>query len=104
MRVKAKNRVLIAWVLFMTLMPFFVVKAIHHHEEISICHSDDAHSQNSCEKCPICHFTLSPFMRVESLDSQVIIPLFSYEQISYVNMLTYQLNSSHDLRAPPYLI
>ena len=33
MRVKAKSRIVVAWLLFMTLMPLFVVKAVHHHGE-----------------------------------------------------------------------
>ena len=28
MRVKAKSRIVVAWLLFMTLMPLFVVKAV----------------------------------------------------------------------------
>ena len=105
MRVKAKSRVIIAWVLFMALMPFFVVKAVHHHEEseIAVCHSEDGHSQNPCDQCPICDFTLSPFTQAESFHTQVIIPVFDYEPVCYVNMVSCQLIDSHDLRAPPYL-
>ena len=40
MRENAKGRIFIAWLLLMTLMPFFMVKTFHHHEE-------DAHQQNA---------------------------------------------------------
>lgn len=105
MRVKAKSRVIIAWLLFMTLMPFFVVKAIHHHEEceISVCHSESGHSQNPCDQCPVCNFTLSPFIQAESFHAQVIIPIFKFEPVWYVNMLSFQPVYSHKLRAPPFL-
>lgn len=105
MRVKTKGRIVIAWVLFMALMPFFVVKAIHHHKESEtvVCHSEDGHSENPCGQCLICHFTLSPFTQAKSFYTQVIIPAFNYEPVYYVNMIGYQLIHSHKLRAPPSL-
>lgn len=105
MGVKAKGRVVVAWLLLMTFVPFFVVKAIHHHEEseIAVCHSEDGHSHNPCDQCSICHFTLSPFTQAESFYTQVIIPVFNFEPICYVNMMSYRLTYSHKLRAPPFL-
>jgi hypothetical protein len=103
MKAKAKSRIVIAWLLFITLMPIFVVKAIHHHEEITVCHSDDGQSQHPCDQCPICHFTLSPFTQSESFQVQIIIPIFNCEPIAYVSMKSYQLIYSHNLRAPPSL-
>ena len=37
MRENAKGRIFIAWLLFMTLMPFFMVKTFHYHEEDAVC-------------------------------------------------------------------
>ncbi|WP_293667677.1 hypothetical protein [uncultured Parabacteroides sp.] len=104
MRVKAKGKVVIAWLLLMTFMPFFVVKAIHHHEEseIAVCHSEDGHSHSPCDQCSICHFTLSPFTQAESFYAQVIIPVFNLEPVCYVSMMSFQLTYSHKLRGPPF--
>lgn len=43
MKRKRKNRIIIAWVLLMTLMPISIVKATHHHdiEEVASSQSTD---------------------------------------------------------------
>lgn len=86
MKVRTKNRIAVAWLLLMTLMPVFVVKAMHHHEEIAVC-----------------HFTLSPFTQAESFHIQIIIPLFNYEPVAYMGMKGYQPVHPYNLRAPPSL-
>lgn len=105
MRIKAKKRILIAWLLFMALMPFFLVKAMHHHEEsdVSVCQSKGCSSQDVCEQCSICNFTLSPFTQVESFHFEVIIPVFNYEPVYQVKMMSYRLLLLSKLRAPPFL-
>ena len=41
-----KKRAVVAWVLILSLMPFFVVKAFHHHEEGHSC--GDHEEGHSC--------------------------------------------------------
>lgn len=105
MRITAKKRIIIAWLLFMVFMPFFLVKTIHQLEEsdASVCHSKGESSQNVCHQCPICKFTLSPFTQVESFYFEVIIPVFNYEPVYEVNMMSYRPILSSKLRAPPFL-
>ena len=103
MKVRTKNRIAVAWLLLMTVMPVFVVKAMHHHEEIAVCHSDNGHPQSPCNQCPVCHFTLSPFTQAESFHIQIIIPLFNYEPVAYMGMKGYQPVHPYNLRAPPSL-
>ena len=62
-----KNRIIIAWILLMVLMPISFVKATHFHEceETAVSHADDqehSHEGDGCDSCPICHFLLSPFL------------------------------------------
>ena len=107
MRVKAKGRIGIAWMLFMTLMPLFVVKTIHHHGKIEIaaCQSADGeHSHRSCDQCPVCQFTLSPFTQAEDFHAEVIIPVSDYEPVYLAQSMGYRLIHSHYLRAPPFLL
>lgn len=75
MRENAKGRIFIAWLLFMTLMPFFMVKTFHYHEEDAICHSDSGNSHDSSHQCPVCNFTLSPFTQVETLQLHIVLPV-----------------------------
>lgn len=106
MRVKAKSRIVIAWLLFMTLMPLFVVKAVHHHgeSETAACQSADGeHSHNPCGQCPVCQFTLSPFTQAEAFHAEVIIPVSDYEVVYRVQSISRRLIRSHHLRAPPVL-
>lgn len=65
MRENAKGRIFIAWLLFMTLMPFFMVKTFHYHEEDAVCHSDSGNSHDSSHQCPVCNFTLSPLRKLK---------------------------------------
>ena len=97
MRVKAKSRIVVAWLLFMTLMPLFVVKAVHHHGEskTAVCQSSDGeHSHNPCDQCPVCQFALSPFTQAEA---------FHYKSVYRVQSISWRLIRSHHLRAPPVL-
>lgn len=106
MRVKAKGRIGIAWLLFMTLMPLFVVKTVHHHEKIetAACQSANGeHSHNPCDQCPVCQFTLSPFIQAEVFHAEVIIPATDYKTIYLTQSMGCRLIYSHYLRAPPFL-
>ena len=77
-------------------MPFFAVKAIHHHEVVpsAICQTTDAgQSQSACgdDSCPICHFSLEPFT----------LSYTHHEPGTLREPLFGQPVSSYNLRAPP---
>lgn len=61
---RQRQRAVIACMLLLTLMPFFLVKAFHVHGEHScVSHNEQGHSRHdSPENCTICLFTLSPFV------------------------------------------
>lgn len=72
MKRKRRNRIIIAWVLLLTLMPISIVKATHFHDGAmaATCHaSASSHSQGSDDggTCPICHFFLSPFVEAPAI-------------------------------------
>ena len=86
---RQRQRAVIACMLLLTLMPFFLVKAFHVHGEHScVSHNEQGHSRHdSPENCTICLFTLSPFVEAGILisgETDVIVILFP-----------------HFLRAPP---
>ena len=93
---------LIAWVLMMALLPFFVVKAFHHHEDehaASCSHAD--HPRHSSDDCAICHFSLSLFTEAQSVDFRCILTPITFEQVVHQDKIVYTLSYSHYLRAPP---
>ena len=100
------RRIRIAWLLLATLMPFFAVKAIHHHEVVpsAICQTTDAgQSQSACgdDSCPICHFSLEPFTPGESLTLSVTLSYTHHEPGTLREPLFGQPVASYNLRAPP---
>lgn len=102
---KYRLRIGIAWVLLLTLMPFHVVKAFHFHEPCTsaACHHDCESDSNSSrpDSCPICHFTLSPFVQVSSLQLCFIAELLPYEVPVFENKGTFSFSYSRGMRAPP---
>lgn len=84
-------------------MPFFLVKAFHVHEEHSyVPYDEQGHSHHdSSGDCPICLFTLSPFIEAEALE---------YDYVPTGNAVDYLIPGEKDvivtlfphfLRAPP---
>ena len=101
-----QGRIRIAWLLLATLMPFFAVKALHHHEAYSsaICQTtaDAGQPQTPCDdNCPICHFSLEPFTPGESPALGVIYAYTPCER----GLLSAPLHGRHaattHLRGPP---
>ena len=88
-------------------MPFFAVKAIHHHEALpsAICQTtDDAgQPQTPCndDSCPICHFSLEPFTSGESLNLSVAFSYTELEPGIHLTPLFGQPVASCLLRGPP---
>ena len=100
---RQRQRAVIACMLLLTLMPFFLVKAFHVHGEHSCgSHNEQGHSRHdSPENCTICLFTLSPFIEAG---------IFIYDYIPTGRPVRYLISGEtdvivtlfpHFLRAPP---
>ena len=99
---KRKIRAYIAWMLFITFIPFFVVKTFHYHgseDETSCSHTD--HSRSHAEDCAICKYSLSLFTEPQSVEFHCILTLVPYEPIIYQDKVVCKRTYSHHLRAPP---
>ena len=101
MEIKAKSRIVIAWVLLITLMPLFVVKAVHFHDKTSACQSTKGHTHSPGDQCLICQFTLSPFTQAESLQIHVFVSVFDLEPAQYADKVCIAMLYPYHLRAPP---
>ena len=91
---RQRQRAVIACMLLLTLMPFFLVKAFHVHGE----HSCVSYNE---QNCTICLFTLSPFIEAG---------IFIYDYIPTGRPVRYLISGEtdvivilfpHFLRAPP---
>lgn len=92
----------VAWLLLTTLMPFFVVKAVHFHQEndTPTCQSGERHSHTP-DDCAICHFILSPFTQAESFQIHIFLPIFDYQPVYSVDEDYLITLYPYHLRAPP---
>ena len=85
---KKNIRVYIAWMLFMTFIPFFVVKTFHYHgseDEKSCSHAK--HSHQSSDDCAICQYSLSFFTEPQPIEFHCTLTLVPYEPIIYQDRL-----------------
>lgn len=106
MRISVKHRMAIAWMLLMTFIPLFVVKAVHVHneKEVVVCHSNACHfhTASAPDHCPICHFTISPFGEAHFQEfifqsQQSVDGLFTLTPLVVVRSVI-----RFNLRAPPF--
>ena len=98
---KRKRQDFYSMAVVMTLMPFFMVKTFHHHEEDAVCHSDSGNSHDSSHQCPVCNFTFSPFTQVETLQLHIVLPVFDYQPKITVDKVCQVKSYPYYLRAPP---
>lgn len=101
---KRKIRVYIAWMLFMTFLPFFVVKTFHYHgseDETSCSHTTRHAPHNHSDDCAICKYSLSLFTEPQPLEFHLTRTLIPYELIIPQDKVVCQRTYSHQLRAPP---
>ncbi len=86
-------------------MPINVVKSFHHHNDTDTTSSQQQSSNatgHEHHNCPICDFTLSPFIQSESIHVTLFIAeLLPYKVPIYQNKGTFNISYSHGLRAPP---
>lgn len=100
----APNRKCIAWLLLITFMSFWGIKALHYHKET---HSAEQHKCQSCPESPggqclICDFTISPFIcQAESFHVRSTTPAPVYEQAIYTDKVYKALLYPYYLHAPP---
>lgn len=86
----------------MTFMPYFVVKALHHHEEEHAASCSHAgHEHHSPDDCAVCQFSLSLFTEAQCADFHCILTLLPFEQVLYQDKTVFTLFYSHHLRGPP---
>lgn len=74
---KRLHLIIIAWTLLITLMPVFIVKALHTHDEGDVyasATSSPSHAHGGGSDCLICSFSLSPFTEAVSFVWSVILP------------------------------
>ncbi|MBC5646327.1 hypothetical protein H8S77_26010 [Parabacteroides sp. BX2] len=106
MRAERRRQIFLAWLLFIAMLPFFVVKITHRHDpgEAVCCSSDtdktEHHSQNP-DHCLICNFFLSPFLETHSFDLHFLLALNPIERVTFADEKVFSLSYSHYLRAPP---
>lgn len=96
---KKNIRVYIAWMLFMTFIPFFVVKTFHYHgseDEKSCSHAK--HSHQSSDDCAICQYSLSFFTEPQPIEFHCTLTLVPYEPIIYQDKVVCKRTYSHHLR------
>lgn len=105
---KSKRRIVVlAWFLLVSLMPLYVVKALHYHcverdsAENSCSHNDSSH--HSLENCPICHFYLLPFTENSLLRLTVFMSFIAVCVACYQCKWFVENTDSIYLRAPPVL-
>lgn len=104
MKRKVQNRKYIAWLLLVTFMSFFGIKALHYHKET---HSAGQHECQSCpefpcSQCLICNFTFSPFLQQsESFHVKLITPILVYVQVIYPDKVCKAQLYPYYLHAPP---
>lgn len=97
------KRILIGWVLLLTLLPFFVVKAVHRHtDSIDVCATSSNSGNSSHEaNCQICHFNLYPFTETEQEVFDFVLSFNIIEPIPYICSVSLARLYSEGLRAPP---
>ncbi len=81
-------------------MPFYVVKSVHHHE-LTVQSAGHQNNDDDQSSCPICHFTLSPFIQTKTVSTIFIAVLVPFEPAVYESKGLFDISYSHSLRAPP---
>lgn len=104
MKRKVQDRKCIAWLLLITFMSFFGIKALHYHKETHSAEQHECQScpESPCSQCLICDFTISPFLQqTESFHVKLITPTLIYEQAIYPDKVCKAQLYPYYLHAPP---
>ena len=99
---------LIAWLLVVTLVFPFGVKAFHHHSEEPTYEAVNNHSKkilHTNDNCNICHFQTSSFTPQEYLSYNFIASEFSSVYLLHETDIPFRfINFNFLLRGPPAAI
>ncbi len=98
----SKHRVIVAWILLLSLLPFYAIKTVHVHEidkEEQCAHTGHHHNSNNCA---ICQFVLSPCTEGS--------PIVFHPEYSFIISLQVAIHESpiirsirsYSLRSPPF--
>ena len=102
---KYRLRIGIAWVVLLPLRPLPVVMGVLVLGPGASAAGDlECGDDGNCcrrDSCPICHFTLSPFVQVSSLQLCFIAELLPYKVPVFENKGTFSFSYSRGMRAPP---
>lgn len=99
-----RKRIIVGWVLLLTFMAFFAVKTVHRHPsgERRVCENrTGGSSQPAEENCPVCQFTLSPFVQAEPLQVDSVQVFSIRETVSCSENPCIGISCSISLRGPP---
>lgn len=79
-----------------------MVKTFHHHEgQDAVCHSGSGHGHDFSHQCPVCDFTLSPFVQAETLQLHILLPVVDFRPEITVDKVCRINPYPYYLRAPP---
>lgn len=99
---KQKYRVIVAYLLLLTMMPFLSVKIFHIHKESSCIFHNESHL-GSATSCAICLFTLSLFTEAKNFEYIYILTSITVERPIQKEKDVTVVLFFHPLRAPPCL-
>lgn len=103
---ESRKRIVIAWILLLSMMPIVVVKGLHFHSDDAVMHlqhsaSGDFSGGNSFDDCAICHFFLSPFVETTTSTIIFIFQIASVFICGRIAAVVYRSHSAQRLRGPP---
>ena len=103
MKHRVKTRIVTAWVLLLTLMPLYIVKAVHFHNDGSSIsmHDSGHHHQASDDGCLICHFLLSPFTEAADFHFTFVDSSHFHDFVAVFADVVVLAHRAYGLRAPP---
>ena len=106
---KVDRRIIYAWVMLMALMPVFLAKTFHYHDNSEVVaeqtFADHGHSHNSpCDNCPVCHFALSPFEKSANTEVHTYFSVIGIEPILQETATVTSSAQTPQLRAPPFMM
>ena len=101
---RQKYRVTAAYVLLLTLMPLFLVKAFHVHKESECISHSGQRTHDSEDNCAICLFALSAFTEAENFEFHYLTPGIPVERPVREEKGVMAPFLFQFLRAPPFMI
>lgn len=98
------GRIVVAWLLLVTLTPVYVVKALHYHEaelDVEMPYSICVSCCHVHHDCPICNFVLLPFIPIKTFFLVFFAVLACDVLVKPFSDSNFKCYYSYALRAPP---